>query len=73
MHIFMNCQEDAMSNVLVDTSSSLNVFLKTTLTKFSYKGAPMRFSGIVVKAFDGLRKTVIGEVGLPMKIGQCLF
>ncbi|XP_050909901.1 uncharacterized protein LOC127123744 [Lathyrus oleraceus] len=29
---------------------------------------PMRFSGVVVKVFDGSRKTVIGEVDLPIKI-----
>ncbi|KAI5394883.1 hypothetical protein KIW84_061490 [Lathyrus oleraceus] len=30
-------------------------------------------SGVVVKAFDGSRKTVIGEVELPIKIGPCDF
>ncbi|XP_050920028.1 uncharacterized protein LOC127137625 [Lathyrus oleraceus] len=68
MHISMNCQEDALSNVLVDTWSSLNVMRKSTLSKFAYQGAPMRFSGVVVKAFDGSRKTVIGEFDLPIKI-----
>lgn len=33
----------------------------------------MRFSGVVVKSFDGSRKTMIGEVDLPIKIGPCLF
>lgn len=60
MHISMNCQEDAMSNVLVETGSSLNVFPKSTMYKLSYQGAPMRFSRVVVKAFDGSKKTVIG-------------
>lgn len=73
LHISLNCQEDALSNVLVDTDSSLNVMPKSTLSELSYQCAPMRFSGVVVKAFDGLRKTMIGEVDLPMKIGMCLF
>ncbi|KAI5409556.1 hypothetical protein KIW84_055107 [Lathyrus oleraceus] len=73
LHISMGCKEDAMSNVLVDTGSSLNLFPKTTLTKFSYQGPPMRQSGVVVKAFDGSRKTVIGEVDLPVKIGPSDF
>ncbi|KAI5411692.1 hypothetical protein KIW84_056677 [Lathyrus oleraceus] len=34
---------------------------------------PMRQSGVVVKAFDGSRKTVIGEVDLPIKIGPSDF
>ena len=43
LHISMNCKEDALSNVLVDTGSSLNVLLKSTLSKLSYQGAPMRY------------------------------
>ncbi|XP_050889001.1 uncharacterized protein LOC127094184 [Lathyrus oleraceus] len=61
LHISMNCKEDTMSNVLVDTGSSLNVFPKSTLARLSYQGAPMGYSGVVVKAFDGSRKTVIEE------------
>lgn len=33
----------------------------------------MRFSGVIVKALDGSRKTIIGDVDLPMKIGPCVF
>lgn len=73
LHISMNCQEDALSNVPVDTDYSLNVMLKSTLPKLAYQGAPMRFNEVVVKAFDGSRKTVIREVDLPIKIGLCLF
>ncbi|KAI5406185.1 hypothetical protein KIW84_052797 [Lathyrus oleraceus] len=73
LHISMNCKDDAMSNVLVDTGSSLNVFPKSTLSKLSYQGPPMRQSGVVVKAFDGSCKTVIGEVDLPIKIGPSDF
>ncbi|KAI5396334.1 hypothetical protein KIW84_062515 [Lathyrus oleraceus] len=65
----MNCKEDALSNVLVDIGSSLNVLPKSTLSRLSYQDAPMRYSGVIVKAFDGSRKTVIGEVNLPVKIG----
>ncbi|KAI5435561.1 hypothetical protein KIW84_022106 [Lathyrus oleraceus] len=73
LHISMNCKNDVMSNVLVDTGSSLNVLPKSTLSKLSYQGPPMRQSGVVVKAFDGSRKTVIGEVDLPIKIGPSDF
>ncbi|KAI5402069.1 hypothetical protein KIW84_066514 [Lathyrus oleraceus] len=73
LHISMNCKSDAMSNVLVETGSSLNVLSKTTLSRLSYQGPPMRQSGVIVKAFDGSRKTVIGEVDLPIKIGPSDF
>ncbi|XP_050876724.1 uncharacterized protein LOC127080448 [Lathyrus oleraceus] len=52
---------------------SLNVIPKSTLSRLSFQGAPMRSSGIIVKAFDGSRKTVIGEVNLPMTIGPHAF
>ncbi|KAI5389575.1 hypothetical protein KIW84_075022 [Lathyrus oleraceus] len=61
LHISMNCKEDALSNVLIDTGSSLNLLPKSTFSKLSYQGAPMRYSGVIVKAFDGSRKTVFGE------------
>ena len=38
-----------------------------------YQGIPMRPSGIIVKAFDGSRKSIIGEVDLPIHIGPHLF
>ncbi|XP_050919131.1 uncharacterized protein LOC127136637 [Lathyrus oleraceus] len=62
LHISMNYQEHALSNVLVDIGSYLNVMPKSTMYKLSYPGAPMRFIGIIVNAFDGLKKTVIGEL-----------
>ncbi|KAI5435420.1 hypothetical protein KIW84_022013 [Lathyrus oleraceus] len=73
LHISLNCKDDALSNVLVDTGFSLNVLLKSTLSKLTYQGAPMRYSGVIVKAFDGSGKTVIGEVDLLAKIGPSDF
>jgi hypothetical protein len=73
LHISVNCKSDALSNVLVDTGSSLNVMSKTTLDQLSYRGTPIRRSGVVVKAFDASRKSVIGEVDLPIMIGPHLF
>ncbi|XP_050909462.1 uncharacterized protein LOC127123273 [Lathyrus oleraceus] len=73
LHISANCQGDSLSNILIDTGSSLNVMPKSTLLKLKYKGGQMRHSGIIVKAFDGSRKTVIGEVDLPIGIGPHVF
>ncbi|KAI5430587.1 hypothetical protein KIW84_034975 [Lathyrus oleraceus] len=42
LHISINCKDDAISNVLVDTESSLNMLPKSTLSKLSYQGTPMR-------------------------------
>jgi len=42
LHISVNCKADALSNVLVDTGSSLNVMAKATYDQLSYKGSPLR-------------------------------
>jgi hypothetical protein len=42
---------------------------KTTLDKLSYRDAPLRASGMIVKAFEGSRKSVIGEADLPITVG----
>jgi len=50
LHISVNCKTDALSNVLVDTGSSLHVMAKTTYDQLSYQGTPSRPSGVMVKA-----------------------
>ncbi|GAU38495.1 hypothetical protein TSUD_64750 [Trifolium subterraneum] len=73
LHISVICKSDALSNVLVDTGSSLNVMSKFTLDKLAYRGAPLRPSALIVKAFDGSRKSVIGEIDLPILVGPYEF
>lgn len=58
LHISVKCTNDSMSRVLVDTRSSLNVMPKTTLNKLAYQGI-LKPSALVVKAFDGPRRTMI--------------
>ena len=67
LHISMNCKNDSLSNVLINNGSSLNVIPRSTLMNLKYQGTPMRPSGIIVKAFDGSRKSVIGEVDFLFK------
>ncbi|XP_058788498.1 uncharacterized protein LOC131662666 [Vicia villosa] len=59
LHINMKCGEDTLTNVLVDTGSSLNVTPRSTLERLSYQGATIRLNGIIVKAFDGSKCTII--------------
>ena len=73
LHISVRCNEDTLSNVLIDTGSSLNMLPKSTLDRLSYQGAPMRPSNVIVKAFDGSRKSVLGEVDLPVWVGPHMF
>lgn len=62
-----------LSRVLVDIRSSLNVMPKSTLNKLMVKDVQMRASALIVKAFDGSRKAVIGEIDLPILVSPHIF
>lgn len=73
LRISVKCKDNALARVLVDTISSLNVTPKRTLTKLSYQGPAMKPSALIMKAFDGSRRTVIGYVELPLLTGPHIF
>lgn len=69
LHISIECKGTTLSHVLVDTGSSLNVLPKISLMKIDYAGVKLRPNDLIVKSFDGSRRSVFGEVDLPVKIG----
>jgi hypothetical protein len=73
LHISMKCQDNTIARVLVDNRSSLNVMPKSTLVNLSLVGPILKPSSMIVKAFDGSQREVIGEIELPMLIGPHLF
>ncbi|RDX88890.1 hypothetical protein CR513_29432, partial [Mucuna pruriens] len=62
-----------MARVLIDNGSSLNVMPKSTLNKLYSIGASLRTSPIIVRAFDGSKREVMGEITLPIWIGPTTF
>jgi len=62
-----------LARVLIDNGSSLNMMPKTTLDKLSCDGAHLRPSTMIVRAFDGSRREVMGEIELPIQVGPCIF
>ena len=70
---FLECTGVTFSCVLVDTGSSLNVLPKVALMKLNYQGVEIRPSDLMVRAFDGSRRVVFGEVDLPIKIWPQVF
>ena len=58
-----------MAKVLIDNGSSLNVMPKSTLEKFPFNASHLRSNSMVVRAFDGSRREVRGEIDLPVQIG----
>ncbi|XP_050883778.1 uncharacterized protein LOC127086990 [Lathyrus oleraceus] len=73
LQISIECMETVLSRVLVDTESSLNVMPKSSFAKLTVKGLVMKLSELIVRAFDGTRRTVISEANLPMKVGSHTF
>ena len=73
LHIMMECKGAVLSHVLVDTGSSLNVLPKKALSKLDAEGVVLTPSDLVVRAFDGSKRSVFGEVTLPVKIGPEVF
>lgn len=73
LHISVTCINTLISRVLVDIGSSLNVFPKSTLSQLQYEGPEMRSSALIVRAFDGYQREVIGELDLPICVGPHQF
>ncbi|RDY06266.1 hypothetical protein CR513_09792, partial [Mucuna pruriens] len=73
LHISVRCNGYMISRVLIDNVSSLNVLPKATLDKLTLADAQLGASLIVVRAFDGSKMEVMGEISLPILIGPTLF
>ncbi|RDX81088.1 hypothetical protein CR513_38278, partial [Mucuna pruriens] len=62
LHIAVKCRDYIIARVLINNGSSLNVMPKTTLDKLFSTGAQLRTSSIVVRAFDGFKREVMGKL-----------
>ncbi|RDX60418.1 hypothetical protein CR513_61438, partial [Mucuna pruriens] len=73
LHISVRCGGYMIARVLIDNGSSLNVLPKATLDKLASIDAQLKASPVVVRAFDGSKREVMGEISLPILIGPVLF
>ena len=73
MHVSVEYRGITLGNVLVDTGSSLNVLPKKALDRLDCEGLTLKPSNIVVRAFDGSKRMVHGEVDIPIKVGTQTF
>jgi len=73
LHISVNYMDYFLSRVLVDYGSSLNVMPKTILNKLPSDGIHLCPNTTVVRAFDGSKRKVIGEVELSVQVGPYTF
>jgi len=73
LHVSVKCLDHVIARVLIDNGSFLNVMLKVTLEKLSRDKFPMKPNTMIVRAFDGSKIEVIGEVELPVQVVPCVF
>ena len=68
LHITITCKGYILPKVLIDNGSSLNAMPLSTLSKLLIDMSYMKCSYIVVKAFDGTRQEVMGNIKLQLHI-----
>ena len=73
LHVSIECGGTTMAHVLVDIGSSLNFLPKKALDRLDCEGLILKLSNIVVRAFDGSKRMVHGEVDIPVKVGSQTF
>jgi hypothetical protein len=73
LYISVRTNNLIVSKVLIDNGSTLNVCPMTTLEKLDIDPTRVRATSMVVRAFDGTRREVIGEIELPIEIGPQVY
>ena len=73
LHITTKVKDCTLPKVLIDNGSSLNVMPFSTLMRLPVDKFYMKHSKTVVRAFDGTRREVTGEIEIEMQIGPCTF
>ena len=70
MYVSIECKRTTLAHVLVDIGSSLNVLSQGALERVDCERIVLKPSDIIVRAIDGSKRMVHGEVDLPIKVGS---
>jgi len=73
LHITTICKGFTMAKVLIDNGSALNVMPFSSLQKLPIDVSYMQKSNMIVRAFDGTRRGVLGTIQIPLQIGPTTF
>ena len=71
LHITIKCKNYIMPQPLLENGSFLNVILMSTLSTLPIDLSYMKKSQMVVWAFDGTKREVLGNIELPIQVRQC--
>ena len=70
LYVSIECRGTTLAHVLVDTGSSLNVLPKKALDRLDCEGLELKPSNIIVRAFDGSKRMVHGEIAIDSNCGS---
>ena len=70
-YITISCKGYTLPRALLDNGSSMNVIPIATLSRLLVDPSHIRKTHLVVRAFDGTRKEMIGNIELPIQISPC--
>ena len=73
LHIMTKVKHCTLPKVLIDNGSSLNVMSLSTLMRLPIDRSYMKYTKIVVRAFDDTRQEVTREIEIEVQIGLCIF
>ncbi|PKI73780.1 hypothetical protein CRG98_005826 [Punica granatum] len=73
LHIVCKCNNHIVGRVMIDNGFALNVCPVTTLKQMNVDLNRVRPSKTAVRAFDGSRREVNGEIDLLIDVGPCSF
>ena len=73
LHIATKVKDCTLPKVLINNGSSLNVMPLSTLIRLPVDKSYMKYTKTVVRAFDGTRRKVTGEIEIEVQISPCTF
>ena len=73
LYISVKTNDQIVSKVLIDNGSALNVCPLSTLEKLDIDPTHVRVTSMVVRAFDGTLREVLGEIDLPIEVGPQVY
>jgi len=73
LHVTIKCKGCIVAKVLIDNGSTLNILPNATLARLLIDLSAECQSAMVVRAFDDIKREVLGDIDLPLHIGACTF
>ena len=71
-HITIKCKSHVLPQALLNNGSSLNMIPMSTLSRLPIDLSDLKKSQMVVQAFDGTKREILGNIKLLIQVGLCV-